>query len=822
MSNPSLTIRLGLSGLASVDAGLGKLRATVSSVGSAVKSMAAFSTGLVGLSVGLAGVGQALRSIVGTNAGIEQQTTAFKTLLGSADAAEKRIRALSKMAADTPFELPEVIQASKVLQSLTDGALATGEGLRIVGDAAAATGRPLDEASMWIGRLYAGLDSGTPVGEATLRLIEMGLISGTTARELNRVAQSGEGVGSAFKIVKATFQGTSGAMAEQSRTLSGLWSTLKDTVNMTMADVGRPIFDSVKEAVQAAIPLAEGFGDFVTLAKNSWKEGRFPEFISLSIEAGFELGRLAAWKVWGTFKEFISSGTVWQSIGANMVTNFAEALKSIVGLILNLSIPFGALADFATDALGYGFQKAANALASALEFVINDSAKWVNEKFGTSFGQVSFARETAFQAPDLGRSMATSRSGADHAKELVGAGIDSVANGYRELIGLKSDAFGAPDTSAWERLKSAVNQVGQARKEAAASAKEETRSTKEQVNTAAILAKLKKDEEAAQIRVRDLGRQISEVEANFAITDADKYAKRRDLLTAQRVELDRIVSLMRERANMDGLDPQTREQILGRADKYAEQGAGIDSQSGRLGADPNSMRDQMASATTDLENQFGTTAQAVARSFKDVIGTAVDSVSGGLQKLIGDTEYWSSKLGKIAGPIMGAITGAISRMFTEWIAKRALAAAKNMFFSVQEGATDTAAKAPGAVLSSISSYGVAAAVGVAAVIAAMAAFGGFQSGGYTGNGGVSDVAGVVHGREFVFDAAATDRIGVPNLEAMRSGEAAPVSGGSSGGSTSVNLATFDTRQDASKWARSQDAEVWFVDMARRTSTPFRR
>lgn len=821
MSNPALTIRLGLSGLASVEAGLGKLRSSVSSVGNTVKSLAAFSTGLVGISIGLAGVGQALKSIVGTNAGIEQQTTAFKTLLGSADAAEKRIRALTKFAAETPFELPEVVQASKVLQSLTNGALATGEGLRIVGDAAAATGRPLDETSMWIGRLYAGLDSGTPVGEATLRLVEMGLISGTTARELNRVAQSGEGVGSALKIVKATFAGTSGAMVEQSQTLTGLFSTLKDTVSMTLADVGMPIFESVKDAVRAAIPLAESFGDFVRLAKQSWQKGQFAEFVGLTIEAGWELGRLGAWKVWNSLKDMVSSSAVWETIGNYIVTSIAEASKVVVGLILDLSIPFGAVADYASDALTYGFKKAANALAGALEYVINDSSKWANEKFGTSFGKVSFARENPV-APDFGKSMDVAKGGAGYAKELAGAGIDEVKNSFREMIGLKSDAFGAPETSAWEKLKSAVNAVGDARKAAAATATEETRNTTTQINTAAILARLKKDEEAAQLRVRDLGRQISEVEGNFAITDADKYTKRKELLAAQRAELERIVGLMRERASMDGIDPQTREQILGRADKFSEQAAGIDTKSGGMGADPNSMRDQMAAATTDLENQFGTTAQAVARSFKDVIGTAVDSVSGGLQKLIGDTEYWSSKLGKIAGPIMGAITGAISRMFTEWIAKRALAAAKNMFFSTQEGVTDAAAKAPGAVLSSISSFGVAAAVGVAAVIAAMAAFGGFQSGGYTGGGGVSDVAGVVHGREFVFDAAATDRIGVPNLEAMRSGDVAPMGGGSGSGSTSINLATFDTRQDASKWARSQDAEVWFVDMSKRTATPFRR
>ncbi|PIJ42842.1 phage tail length tape measure family protein [Tatumella sp. OPLPL6] len=44
---------------------------------------------------------------------------------------------------------------------------------------------------------------------------------------------------------------------------------------------------------------------------------------------------------------------------------------------------------------------------------------------------------------------------------------------------------------------------------------------------------------------------------------------------------------------------------------------------------------------------------------------------------------------------------------------------------------------------------------------------GFQSGGYTGNGGVSVPAGIVHGQEFVMDAGATRRIGVSNLEAIR-------------------------------------------------------
>ena len=57
---------------------------------------------------------------------------------------------------------------------------------------------------------------------------------------------------------------------------------------------------------------------------------------------------------------------------------------------------------------------------------------------------------------------------------------------------------------------------------------------------------------------------------------------------------------------------------------------------------------------------------------------------------------------------------------------------------------------------------------------------GFKQGGYTGNMGASQVAGVVHGQEYVFDAQSTKRIGVDNLNAMRRGDKV-------GGDVQVNI-----------------------------------
>ena len=62
---------------------------------------------------------------------------------------------------------------------------------------------------------------------------------------------------------------------------------------------------------------------------------------------------------------------------------------------------------------------------------------------------------------------------------------------------------------------------------------------------------------------------------------------------------------------------------------------------------------------------------------------------------------------------------------------------------------------------------------------------GFKTGGYTGNLGTSDVAGVVHGQEYVLNAVATKRVGTGTLDAINSG-------GSLGGEISVNIQNYGT------------------------------
>ena len=135
------------------------------------------------------------------------------------------------------------------------------------------------------------------------------------------------------------------------------------------------------------------------------------------------------------------------------------------------------------------------------------------------------------------------------------------------------------------------------------------------------------------------------------------------------------------------------------------------------------------------------------------------------------------------------------------------------------------ALAANATLASIGSWGVAAVVGVAAIAGILAAMGAFKEGGYTGDGGRDEVAGIVHRGEFVVPADAVDRIGVGTLEAMSAGAqvgpAVVASSGSGASPITLNMGVFDDPRRLSDWARSVDGRSVILDIVRQSAHEFR-
>lgn len=272
------------------------------------RSMSAL--GFAGGIGGIGGIGAALAvtmKSVSSAADMETLETAFAPLLGGADKAQVRIKELAKFAADTPFELPEVAKASRVLEVLTRGTLATGNGLRMVGDVAATTGQPFEELALWIGRLYDGLQSGRPVGEALARLQELGVVTGGVRGRIEELQKSGAAGNEVWQVAAGALGRFSGAMETQSQTWNGKMSNFKGNVANALAEFGKPIMDSLKPYLDSVTRTAENLGktaadwgkrvaESVRFISAAFSSGQMGALVGKSIKLGFITATNFLWR----------------------------------------------------------------------------------------------------------------------------------------------------------------------------------------------------------------------------------------------------------------------------------------------------------------------------------------------------------------------------------------------------------------------------------------------------------------------------------------------------------------------------------------------
>ncbi|MHC8492798.1 tape measure protein [Thalassospira sp. SM2505] len=195
---------------------------------------------------------------------IEQLTTSFKSMLGGGEAARQMMEKLTTFAASTPFQLEGIGQATK--QLLSFGVLPEKiiENLRMLGDIGAGANVPLNEMAAIFGKVKA---KGKAMTEELLQLSDRGIpIIDVLAKGLGKskdqifeLASEGR---ISFDILKRAMQAMTAEggiffkqMEEQSKTLFGKLSTLKDNLFLLFADLGEKLDEmfGVKDGIDFLI-----------------------------------------------------------------------------------------------------------------------------------------------------------------------------------------------------------------------------------------------------------------------------------------------------------------------------------------------------------------------------------------------------------------------------------------------------------------------------------------------------------------------------------------------------------------------------------------
>ena len=161
----------------------------------------------------------------------------------------------------------------------------------------------------------------------------------------------------------------------------------------------------------------------------------------------------------------------------------------------------------------------------------------------------------------------------------------------------------------------------------------------------------------------------------------------------------------------------------------------------------------------DVEDQMSQFAVSAARNIQGVLGDGIYNVLSG-------------KFDDISQSFLNMINRMTADLLSSQISQLLFGnfGNTNQIGGVVGQIASAVGSALGGGLGGMSSAGTAVPSSYGSV-GASGSFGGLSSGGYTGDGGKYEPAGIVHRGEYVLNAAATKRIGVNNLERMNKGYA---------------------------------------------------
>tara|TARA_R110002020_G_scaffold179804_2_gene373538 strand:- start:12660 stop:14108 length:1449 start_codon:yes stop_codon:yes gene_type:complete len=196
---------------------------------------------------------------IGAAAAMQQDLITIKTFVGSAEKARDVMKSLREFATKTPFQLKDLIAATKNMLAFGFAQDEITDKLFIFGNLAAAANVPVGELTQIFGKIKG---QGKLMGETLNQLAERGIpvisalaehfkVPETAIREMVTAGKV------SFDEMMAAMQALAGEggkmgslMEEQSKTLAGRWSTLKDQFMDVAITVGEVLIPALEKLVQ--------------------------------------------------------------------------------------------------------------------------------------------------------------------------------------------------------------------------------------------------------------------------------------------------------------------------------------------------------------------------------------------------------------------------------------------------------------------------------------------------------------------------------------------------------------------------------------------
>jgi tape measure domain-containing protein len=220
-----------------------------------------------GITSAASGMGDLVSQGFAYNSAIEQATTSFTVMLGSLGNATRLMDQLRTFAAKTPFELPTLNKAAVSL--LSTKKIAQGQVLPILtklGDAAAGSSEGFAAMPRITRAVAQMLTKGKIQAEEMMQLSEAGVPAwsalaqqmGKSTAEVQKLGEQGKlGTKEIMMLVEGLGKQYEGLADKQSKTFSGLGSTIKDNVGKALGDASKPLYDLTTKGMAKLVAMMD-------------------------------------------------------------------------------------------------------------------------------------------------------------------------------------------------------------------------------------------------------------------------------------------------------------------------------------------------------------------------------------------------------------------------------------------------------------------------------------------------------------------------------------------------------------------------------------
>ena len=210
----------------------------------------------------------------------ETMAVHFKTLIGSMDEARAHVNALQDLGDSPPFSIEQFAAASRAMMVMTGCALGFRKSLELVGDAAAATGQPIESLAHEVGRAFAIIRDGQPLSRATMALRNMGVLSPEVAQRLQDLQAAGASNETVWGELEAALKRYGGAMAETAQTGEGMVKAIEAQWGDILRGLGTAILDVCKDGLALILAELKRLRENGTISRWAANAGRALDWIA--------------------------------------------------------------------------------------------------------------------------------------------------------------------------------------------------------------------------------------------------------------------------------------------------------------------------------------------------------------------------------------------------------------------------------------------------------------------------------------------------------------------------------------------------------------